>query len=122
MVRLIFLCIILVFVFACTFPEQHKENIEVRLDQGNARVLGMSDEEFLQHAKQNDPDFRKKIEDYDKHAAREEQIKKELEMKDEELRELVRAEALKRSQEQQKLQDEIEEVDIEEEYDEEEEE
>jgi len=85
------------FLFGCTFPEQYKESTDVKLDSKQTKVLSMSDEEFLQHAQKQDPQFRNSVDALNQTEAKKDEIIRVQEAQDEELRQLVESEATKKA-------------------------
>lgn len=97
MKKVAFLLVVVGFALCCTFPEQYKETSTATIEDSSSRVLNMSDDEFLQHAKKQDPAFRETVEKIDEKAQKKEEILKIQENQDEELRHLVESETTKKA-------------------------
>lgn len=97
MKKLSLLLVILGWFFACTYPEQHKASSEVSLNESQMKLLTMTDEEFLNYAKHQDPIFKKKMQNLDENEVKKDKLLKERKMKDEELRQIVNSETSKRT-------------------------
>lgn len=95
-------------LFACTFPEEYKSTTqEIVLDENQAKVLTMSEEEFVQKAKQDDPAFRKSLDELNQRAMESEQIRKDQDDRDRDLKMLVESETSKKASQPQILEEEV---------------
>ncbi|MBN2383478.1 hypothetical protein JXQ70_11395 [bacterium] len=97
MKKVAFVLVVVAFAFGCTFPEQYKETRDLKVDEMQNKVLNMSDDEFLQHAKKEDPNFRENVNVLDESASKMDEILHKQETQDEELRILVESETSKKA-------------------------
>lgn len=100
MKKLALIFCVALWVVACSFPEKHSESGNFTIDEEQMRLLTMSEEEFVQRAKQEDPQFRRDLEKLDSSEIKKDEFIKSRNEKDEELRQLVKTANVKKRQEQ----------------------
>jgi hypothetical protein len=95
--KLAVLLVLIVVATGCKFPQQYADTSNVKVDE--SKTSQMSDEEFIQKAKAEDPQFRKTVESLDQKAGEAVEFKKNRDIKDAELKQLVDQETQRRGSE-----------------------